>query len=72
MLCRQLIVHMKRAGITLATSGKNLQPVLECIACGFCMNIAVFCNTEVLSSGIDVRVYKLARLGEEGMRIKCR
>lgn len=57
---------MKRTGIPLASSGRNLQPVLESIASGFCMNVAVLSTVEVVRSGMDVGVYKLARIAHEG------
>lgn len=52
---------MKRAGVCIASCGRDLTPILKSLACGLCMNVAALETSGDTQLGSDRACYKLAR-----------
>ena len=66
---RQLTARLWKLGMRLESCGDDIQPLLRCIACGYCMSAAKFHKMDLHRLSAEVNVYHLIRVTGSGISI---
>lgn len=69
---KQLTARLWKLGISMSSCGANFDPILQSIACGYCMNAAKFERMDLSKLSAEVNVYKLIRVIGAENEVKLR